>query len=155
MASTTTSPNNTNPPPAELPGARRRVDLAYALLMIAFTVAVLVQIYLAGAGAFAHHSGPDAVHHAFGAHEDLGHYLGMASGAVLILSLIARAGRWTVLGSLLLVLLTEVAQEGLASAGHDNRWLGGLHAFDAGLILLLAIWLTIAAYRRRLAPRGR
>jgi hypothetical protein len=135
--------------PAELSTARRRVDTAYAALAIAFTLAIFVQLYLAGAGAFAHHG----VHHAFAAHEDLGHYLGVASGVLLILSLIARATRWTMIGSLLLVLTTEVAQEGLASAGHHNRWVGGLHAFDGGLILLLALALSLAAYRRRFASR--
>lgn len=135
--------------PAKLTGTRKNVDIAYALLIIAFTIAVLIQIYLAGAGAFSRWSGGSA--HPFSAHEDLGHYLGMASGAVLILSLIARANRSTMIGSLFLVLTTEVAQEALASAGHHNRWLGGLHAFDAGVILVLAIWLSITAYRRCLA----
>lgn len=135
----------------ELSQARRGVDMAFAVLVIAFTLALFVQIYLAGAGAFAQHSGPHVVHHAFSAHEDLGHYLGIASGVLFVLSLIARVNRSTVIGSLLLVLTTEVAQEGLASAGHNNRWIGGLHAFDAGIILVLAIWLSIAAYRRRRA----
>jgi len=132
-------------PRADLSTARRRVDTAFAVLVMAFTLAIFVQLYLAGAGAFAHHS----VQHPFAAHEDLGHYLGIASGVLLILSLIARATRRTVIGSLLLVLTTEVAQEGLASAGHDNRWIGGLHAFDGGLILLLALALSATAYRRR------
>lgn len=148
----TTTPSHAvaeNPPRVELSAARRRGDRAYAVLIVAFTLAIFVQIYLAGAGAFVHHSGPHVVHHAFSAHEDLGHYLGVASGVLLILSLIARATRWTMIGSLLLVLTTEVAQEGLASAGHDNRWVGGLHAFDGGLILLLALALSVAAYRRQ------
>ena len=148
----TTAPTHTataHAPRTDLSGARRRVDASYAVLVIAFTLAIFVQIYLAGAGAFAHHS----AHHAFSAHENLGHGLGIASGALLILSLLARATRWTMIGSLLLVLTTEVAQEGLASAGHHNRWIGGLHAFDGGLILLLSLGLSLAAYRRRFASR--
>lgn len=141
-------------PVSDLAGARRSVDLTFTVLVIAFTVAILVQIYLAGAGAFAHHSGPHITHHAFSAHEDLGHYLGIASGVLFILALIARANRSTVIGSLMLVLLTEVAQEGLAHGGQDNRWIGGLHAFDGGIILLLAIWLSITAYRRRVSGRA-
>lgn len=139
--------------PTGLTGARRTVDTVFAVLVIVVTVAVLVQLYLAGAGAFAHHSGPAAVSNPFAPHEALGHYLGIASGVVFILSLIARPNRATVLGSLALVLLVEVAQEGLAMVGHDNRWYGGLHAFDGGLILLLAIWLSITSYRRRLRRR--
>jgi Mn2+/Fe2+ NRAMP family transporter len=151
MTSTPTHQAASRPAAADLTGARRGVDLAFAVLMIAFTVAVFVQIYLAGAGAFAHHSGTHVVHHAFSAHEDLGHYLGIASGVLFILALIAHVNRSTMIGALFLVLTTEVAQEGLASAGHHNRWVGGLHAFDAGVILVLAIWLSIAAYKRRLA----
>lgn len=147
---TRTAPPQTKPVD-ELTGARHKVDLVYAVLMIAFTIAVVVQIYLAGAGAFAHHSGANAVHHPFSAHEDLGHYLGIASVVLFVLALIARACRSVLIGAFFLGLLTEVAQEGLAHGGHDNRWIGGLHAFDAGIILVLAIWLSIAAYRRRLA----
>ncbi|HZY76538.1 MAG TPA: DUF6220 domain-containing protein [Jatrophihabitantaceae bacterium] len=149
MTTTPTHAASEQAPRAELSTARRRVDTAFAVLIIAFTLAILVQLYLAGAGAFAHHG----VRHPFAPHEDLGHYLGVASGVLLILALIARATRWTMLGSLLLVLTTEVAQEGLASAGHHNRWVGGLHAFDGGLILLLALTLAVAAYRRRFAAR--
>lgn len=138
-------------PVAGLTGARLKVDFAYAVLAVVFLLAVLAQVYLAGLGAFAHHSGPQVVHHSYGAHENLGHYLGVAAGVLLILTLIARPNRSTVLGALLLAVLTNVAQEGLAQAGHDNRWVGGLHAFDGILILLLATWLAVTAYRRRLA----
>lgn len=138
-----------------LDGARRNVDVAYAVLMIAFTIAIVVQIYLAGAGAFAHHSGTTAVHHPFDTHETLGHILGIASVVLFVLALIARAGRSVVIGSFFLGLLTEEAQEGLAHAGHHNRWVGGLHAFDAGIILVLAVWLTLAAYKRRFGSSAR
>lgn len=150
MAQTAAAPVVTRQPD-DLTGARHTVDVAFAVLVVAFTLAILVQVYLAGSGAFAQHSGPHVVHHAFSAHEDLGHYLGIASGVLFILALIARVNRSTVIGSLVLLLLTEVAQEGLAHGGHDNRWVGGLHALDGMIILALAIWLSIAAYRRRLS----
>ena len=50
-----------------------------------------------------------------------------------------------------LALLVIVAQSGLAAAGESNKWLGGLHALDGMVILLLSLWLAIAARRRRLA----
>jgi heme A synthase len=46
-------------------------------------------------------------------------------------------------------LLVVVAQSGLAAAGENNKWIGGLHALDGMVILLLSIWLAIAAWRRR------
>jgi hypothetical protein len=51
-----------------------------------------------------------------------------------------------------LALLTEVAQEGVAGGGGSDKGVGGLHAFDAALILAVAIWLLIS-WRRRQAAR--
>jgi hypothetical protein len=68
---------------------------------------------------------------------------------LLILALVAWASRATVIGTFVLALLVIVAQSGLASAGESNKWLGGLHALDGMVILLLSIWLAIAARRRR------
>ncbi len=67
-----------------------------------------------------------------------------------LLALFVRRGRTTVLLTLLLVVLTEVAQHGLAQAGQDSRWIGGLHAFDGMLILALGVWLAVRARQ----PRG-
>ena len=50
----------------------------------------------------------------------------------------------------MLALLVIVAQSGLA-AGDSNKWLGGLHALDGMVILLLSLWLAITAWRRRQA----
>ena len=51
----------------------------------------------------------------------------------------------------MLALLVIVAQSGLAAAGDSNKWLGGLHALDGMVILLLSLWLAITAWRRRQA----
>jgi hypothetical protein len=142
---TTTREHRAAPAGGQLTGVRRGVDLAFAVLATAFVGAVLVQVYLAGAGAFAHHT----VHHAFAAHEDLGNVLGIAAIVLFVLALVARVNWTTVIGALLLALLTELAQHGLAQAGHDNRWVGGVHAFDGMLILGLATWLALGAWRRR------
>lgn len=137
---------------AGLTGARRTVDTVFAVLVVAFVAAVVVQIYLAGAGAFGDHQrGAPDVHHAFEPHEALGHYLGMASALLLILALIARPDRGTVIGAVFLLLTTELAQEALADVGKHHRWIGGLHAADALVILVLSTWLAVTAYRRRLA----
>ena len=52
-----------------------------------------------------------------------------------------------------LALLVIVAQIGLAAAGDNNKWIGGLHALDGMVILLLSLWLAITARRRRTAAR--
>lgn len=147
MTATRTAPDRTRRPVPT--GYRRGTDIAYTLLASLFVVAVLVQVFLAGAGAFAHHSGTHAVQHPFSAHETLGNILGIAAVVLLVLALVAHVDRITMIAALVLAVLTEVAQHGLAQAGHDNRWVGGVHAFDGMLILLLASWLAIGGYRRR------
>jgi hypothetical protein len=124
-------------------GARRYAAAAYAGILAAFCVGTFVQIYLAGVGAF-------GGRHAFGPHETSGNVLGIVALAALVAALAARAGRSTVLWTLLLALLTEVAQHGLASGGHDSKWVGGLHALDGLAIVALGVFLLVRA-RRRLA----
>jgi len=134
------------PTPRALSPTRRRFDVVYGYLLGVFVLAVLVQIYLAGVGAFGSkkpHSG------AFNPHEDLGHYLGIAAVVLFVLALVARESKYTVIGALVLALLTEVAQEGLAQGGHNDKWVGGLHAFDAALILGVAIRLFYLWRRRQ------
>jgi len=70
---------------------------------------------------------------------------------MLIMALVAWASRGTVIWTFVLALLVIVAQSGLAAAGESNKWIGGLHALDGMVILLLSIWLAIAARRRRQA----
>jgi hypothetical protein len=131
--------------------ARRGADRAYAVLAALFVLAVLVQVYLAGLGAFGSRHG----HGWFDPHEALGNALGITGAVLLVLALIARAGRWTVIGALVVGVLTEVAQHGLAAAGHGNPWIGGLHAFDGMLILGLGVALAVTSWRRAFRRAGR
>jgi len=62
-----------------------------------------------------------------------------------------RGGARGVIGTVVLALLVIVAQSGLAAAGDSNKWLGGLHALDGMVILLLSLWLAVTAWRRRTA----
>lgn len=133
-----------------LTGYRRGFDTCYGYLLCAFTLAVLVQIYLAGAGSFGDHKTPHSG--AFKPHEDLGHYLGIAAVVLFVLALVAHESRGTMVWAFVLALLTEVAQEGLAQGGRSDMWVGGLHAFDAALILALSVWLLVL-WRRRQAAR--
>ena len=129
-----------------LAGYRRAVDLIYGYLLAAFVLAVLVQIYLAGVGAFGRHQAG-----AFDPHENLGHALGIGAGVIFVLALVAHQSLRTMIWALVLALLTEVAQEGLASGGRSDKWIGGLHAFDAALILALSVWLLLVWRRRQKA----
>ena len=132
------------PVPVGLVGYRRVVDTVYGYLLGLFVLGVLVQIYLAGVGAFGRHQ-PDS----FDPHENLGHALGIAAGVIFVLALVAHQSVRTMIWAFVLALLTEVAQEGLASGGRSDKWIGGLHAFDAALILALAVWLALAWRRRQ------
>jgi Mn2+/Fe2+ NRAMP family transporter len=128
-----------------LPGVRRGADVTFAVVQALFVAAVLAQVFLAGLGAFTHRSTGS---HPFAAHEDLGNILGIVAVALFVIAVIARASTATVVGALVLGVLTEAAQHGLAQGGHHHAWLGGLHALDGMIILLLGTWLAIAAYRR-------
>jgi hypothetical protein len=66
-----------------------------------------------------------------------------------LMALAAWQSRGTVVATLVLALLVVVAQSGLAAAGESNKWIGGLHALDGMVILLLSLWLAISARRRR------
>jgi hypothetical protein len=70
---------------------------------------------------------------------------------LLILALIAWVSRATVVWTLVLALLVVVAQTALAAAGDSSKWIGGLHALDGMVILLLSLWLAITARRRQTA----
>jgi hypothetical protein len=98
-----------------------------------------VQIFLAGLGAFRTEAvGADT---AFAAHRSFGFALAGAALVVLVLALVARAGRVAVAGAAALVVLTGFAQSLLAGLGDDHALYGGLHAFDGLAILGIAAWL--------------
>jgi hypothetical protein len=133
------------PAGTQLTGWRRGTDTAYAAVQILFALALLVQVYLAGFGAFAHRKG------GFDAHETFGDVLGIVAVVLFVLALLAWVGRWTVIGAFVVGVLTETAQHGLAQGGHHHPVVGGLHALDGMIILIVAAWLAVTAYRRRFA----
>lgn len=126
----------------QLAGWRHGLDTAYAVLQVVFVLALLVQVYLAGFGAFAHRKG------GFGAHETFGNVLGVAAVVLFVLALIAHIGKWTMIGAFVVAILTEAAQHGLAQGGRHHPIVGGLHALDGMIILIAAVWLAVSGYRR-------
>jgi len=139
--------------PGALTGWRSGVDRAYAYLAGLFVIALLVQVFLAGVGVFGDHARKVANATSLDPHRALGSVLGMVAIVLFLVALAARASRLTVVGAFLVALLTLVAQNALASGGDSNKWIGGLHAFDGMLILLLSIWLAGAAHRREAVRR--
>jgi Mn2+/Fe2+ NRAMP family transporter len=137
----------------DLAGWRRGVDRAFVYLVTLFFVGVLLQVFLAGVGAFGDHSAKIENASSFDPHRALGNILGAVALILLILAVLARASRATWIGALILTVLAAGAQSGLAAGGEDNKWVGGLHALDGIIILLLAGWLTGMAHRREAARR--
>src|SRR3954464_9046874 len=141
---------------SDLVGWRRGVDRAFVYLVTLFFVGVLVQVFLAGVGAFGElgdHVTKLEDASSFDAHRALGNILGALAVLLLILAALARASRATWIGALVLAVLAAAAQSGLAAGGEDNKWVGGVHALDGIIILLLAGWLTGTPHRRERARR--
>lgn len=145
--------DGTDARPAALTGKRRALDRAYGYLAGLFVLAVLVQVFLAGVGAFGDHARKIADANSFDPHRALGTVLGIVAVVLFLVALAARASRSTVIGALILAVLTLVAQSALASGGESNKWIGGIHAFDGMLVLVLSTWLAGAAHRREAVRR--
>jgi uncharacterized protein DUF6220 len=126
---------------------RRGVALAvYRWGLLVFLAAGVVQIFLAGLGAFRllHGAGDSA----FDPHRMLGFAMAGIAIIVLILALIARPGARAIAGAALLVLLTSFVQSLLAGLADDHVIFGALHAVDGLLIMAIPAYLYIWSGRR-------
>jgi hypothetical protein len=149
----------TAPAPAEpLTGARAKALVTYIGLSGLFILGVLVAFLLAGHGVFGlnHHNLSAAHQHlqdqkVLDAHRAVGSALGLVALLSLIAIAVARPGRNLVIWQVVLFLLASVGQEAFAGGGENHSWLGGLHVLNAGVILVLAIWLHLAS---RKVPRA-
>ena len=128
---------------------RRLAHTVFHWGLAVFLLLGAVQIFLAGLGAFRTETvGADT---AFAAHRSFGFALAGAALVILVLALVARAGRVAVAGAAVMVVLTGFAQSLLAGLADHHALYGGLHAFDGLAILGVAAWLW--ARTRPLAPR--
>ena len=134
--------------PGALTGVRRTADIGFEYVAMVFVAAVLVQVFLAGMGVFGIDA-PTPEGSSFDAHRTWGFALGGLAVILLILALVARQSRRTMVAALVLFLLVFIAQSALASAGESVAWAGGLHALDGVLILLLSVLMALGAWRRR------
>jgi hypothetical protein len=127
------------------PGAHR----AYVVLLRAFLLDGVLQITLAGFGAFdlggrkLDAKGNDA----FTAHAMNGLLMSVLSLAILVSAIVAKEGKRTVGLAVLLLVLTAAVQSALASLGVDTPFFGALHALDGMALLGLAGFLQGTAGR--------
>jgi hypothetical protein len=131
-------------------GLRRGAFLGYRWALLAFLLAGVTQIFLAGLGVFRLQgeglaAGGDT---AFAPHRALGFTMAGIALLILVLALIARPGARAITGSAVLVLLTSLMQSLLAGLGEDHAAYGALHALDGLLILGIAGYLYAQSRRR-------
>jgi hypothetical protein len=135
-----------------VPAAARRhgVFRVYRWALLAFLLAGVVQIFLAGLGVFSLQNqglAAAAGDSAFAPHRALGFSMGAIALLVLVLAVIARAGTAAIIGSAVLVLLTNLMQSLLAGLGDNHAIFGALHALDGLLILSTAGYLYARSRR--------
>jgi hypothetical protein len=137
------------PDQAATSGVRRAARAGYRWLLLAFLLAVAVQIFLAGLGVFSFGDGDRAGgDHAFSAHQGLGFALAGVSILILVLAIAARAGRLAVWLAAALVVQTCLLQSLLDGLGDDSAVFGGLHALD-GLLIAASAGVQYVLARRR------
>jgi hypothetical protein len=123
---------------------------AYRWLITAFTLCIVVQFFLAGAGAFGQQLGASAPNledqKSWDAHRAFGFVILLLAILLLVACLAWWSERIWLMLTFLLGLLTFI-QVPLAAAGEHHRWVGALHPGNASLILLLAGWLTYRAWK--------
>jgi len=133
---------------AARPGTRRAAT-AYRWALLVFVLAVAVQIFLAGLGVFSFGNGDRAGgDHAFSAHQGLGFAIGGVSIILLVLAIMARAGKLAVWLAVALVVQTDLLQSLLDTLGGDSAAFGGLHALD-GLLIAASAGVQYVLVRRR------
>ena len=150
---TATTPGTAAGPDAAITpvtGLRRGAFLGYRWALLAFLLAGVAQICLAGLGVFRlQDQGLEAAGDtAFGPHMALGFAMAGIALLILILAVIARPGARAIAGSAVLVLLTSLVQSLLAGLGEDHAAYGALHALDGLLILGVAGYLFFWSWPR-------
>ena len=133
-----------------LTGLRRGAFLGYRWTLLAFLLAGVAQVFLAGLGAFRlQDQGLAAAgDSAFAPHRALGFSMAGIALVILVLAVIARPGARAIAGSAALVLLTSLMQSLLAGFAEDHVVFGALHALDGLLILSIAAYLDFWSRRR-------
>jgi predicted anti-sigma-YlaC factor YlaD len=140
----------TRSPSSDVTGPRRAALTGYRWLLLAFLLAGVAQVFLAGLGVFRlQDQGLAAAgDSAFAPHRALGFSMAAIALLILVLAVIARPGARAVAGAAVLVLLTSLMQSLLAGFAEDHAVYGALHALDGLLILGIAAYLYFWSRRR-------
>jgi hypothetical protein len=120
--------------------------MAYLWALIVFLVLGVAQIFFAGLGVFSldgrEVGSPGET--AFDPHRFTGNAMGIVAIVILVLALVARAGRTSLILSVVLVALMFL-QSALAELGTDAAAFGGLHALvGIGLLGVAGRMLALA-----------
>ena len=118
--------------------------MVHALAAMVFVVAILVQVFLAGAALLQLGGDGD-----FRAHIDFGYTeVGLAALAVLVTAFLARVGRRRV-GISALLLVLYIVQTLLPAAKSSLPAVAALHPVNALVLFGLAAWFAWTAWRDR------
>lgn len=132
-------------------GLQRGAYQVWRVLVALIAVACVVQIFLAGRGAFGIHGGAKLDDQkSFDPHRALGEIIGLLAVLAFLAALIAWRNKRLIWMTLALALMAEVLQHLFALPHHP--WVAGLHAVDGVAILGLSAWLAHEAWRRPAAP---
>ncbi|MGY1832118.1 DUF6220 domain-containing protein [Geodermatophilus sp. SYSU D01180] len=127
-------------------GPRHGALVAYRVALALLLLAVVVQFFLAGLGAFGG---------GFDAHVTNGYYVIPALALVaLVLGVVARVGTRDVVLGVVLLLLVVFGQSLLKALAGEGAFWGGLHALDGLAILGITGFLHASAVRRLHAGPG-
>jgi hypothetical protein len=118
--------------------------VVHALAAMVFVVAVVVQVFLAGAAMLQLGGDGD-----FRAHVDFGYtWVGIAALLVVVTAALARAGRRRI-GLSVLLLVLYIVQTLLPLASEDMPVIAALHPVNALILFALASWFAWTAWRDR------
>jgi mercuric ion transport protein len=118
----------------------------HAWLAIAWVVAIIVQVVLAGL-AIGNLGGSGD----FGTHIDVGYTIGIVQLAVLVTAFAARLPRREI-GISAGILLLYIVQTLLPGFRTDASWIAALHPLNAMILFTLSIWYARRAWRAAAAP---
>jgi hypothetical protein len=120
--------------------------MVHAIVAVVFVVAILVQVFLAGAALLQLGGNGD-----FRTHADFGYTeVGLAALAVVVTAVLAKVGRRRILLSVALLVL-YIVQTLLPVARSSMPAVAALHPVNAMLLFALASWFAWTAWRDRAA----
>jgi hypothetical protein len=127
-------------------GVQKGAYALYRYLVALFAAACVVQIFLAGRGAFGVHGSAELDDQkSFDPHRALGEIIGLVAILMFLCALVAWRNRALIGYTFALAFMAEILQHAFALPKHP--WVAGLHALDGVAILGLAGWLAHKAWR--------